>query len=83
MKSKILTVMGLIIIALATSIHVNMSVKNNYSFDMSLGNTESLAGCEVSSDPSKNTGICGSLTGGGGDACVNAYIGGPKCSGNY
>jgi len=83
MKSKILTVMGLIIIALVASFHVTMSVKNNYSFDMSLEKTESLAVCEVSSNWANNTGKCYSLLGGGGDSCVSVSVGiGPVCSGN-
>ena len=52
--------------------------------DLALADVEALAGCEVSSDPSKNTGVCSGDVNGSSEYCVKSssqWGGGPACSG--
>ena len=81
MKKRFLIGMGITGVALVTGFHVNLGIKKNNSFDVKLENVESLAVCEVSSNPSNNKGICAPVLGGG-DSCVALIFGGPACSGN-
>lgn len=49
-----------------------------------LADVESIAGCEISSNHSNNTGYCSGLVGGSGDSCVTSGSGSePRCSGNF
>lgn len=51
---------------------------------VALADVEALAGCEVSSDPSKNTGVCSGDVNGNREYCVKSssqWGGGPACSG--
>ena len=57
---------------------------SNAMSDLALANVEALAGCEVSSDPSKNTGVCSGDVNGNREYCVKSssqWGGGPACSG--
>ncbi|MDR2009051.1 MAG: hypothetical protein LBQ22_01035 [Bacteroidales bacterium] len=73
---------ALTIVAIAIS-NVSLNKAKN-SAHTSLLNIEALSGCEVSSDPSKNTGYCVKKTGSNEDVCVDSSSSGAvRCSGNY
>lgn len=58
--------------------------KSDVMSGVALADVEALAGCEVSSDPSKNTGVCSGDVNGSSEYCVKSssqWGGGPACSG--
>ena len=80
MRRKIFTGIGLIGIALVASIHGHIGMKNINSFYLALENIESLAGCETTSTPGGNWGICVGLLDSGGAACIHSIYE-PNCCG--
>lgn len=59
------------------------NLKTSLFFEVTLDDVEALAGCEVSSDMSKNKGICVEDVNNGQEYCVTGSIWGtgPSCSG--
>lgn len=85
MRKNILKVIMLIVVALFAGYNVYSSKVQVKSFlDTTLGDVEALAGCEVSSDPDKNVGVCVSDVDEIREYCAkktSIWGGGPECSG--
>ena len=85
MRKKILKLMMCTVVAVFASYNVySTKVQVNSFFDATLGDVEALAGCEVSSDPMKNVGICVSDVDGIREYCAkknSIWLSGPECSG--
>ena len=85
MKKIILKSMLFAAISVVASYNVYSSkVQVNSVFNTTLRDVEALAACEVSSDPSKNVGICVSDVDGVREYCAkkdNIWGNGPACSG--
>ena len=85
MRKKILKFMMFAAISVVASYNVYSSkLQVNSFFNTTLGDVEALAACEVSSDPSKNVGICVSDIDGMREYCAkkdNIWGNGPACSG--
>ncbi|CDC54081.1 unknown [Phocaeicola coprophilus CAG:333] len=81
MKKRRILLTCVTIVAIAA--YIQVSSDNHILTISDLESTEAIAGCEVSSDPSKNTGYCSKLKDGSDDACVSSGNGSEvRCSGN-
>ena len=82
MKNKIL-IFGLFSAISISGILYSTTRNSSMSF-LIMDDIEALAGCEVSSDASKNTGYCTTVKGSNEDVCANSGSGAEvRCSGNY
>lgn len=85
MRKNILKLMMFIAVALVASYNVYSSkVQVNSFLYTTLGDVEALAGCEVSSNPNKNIGICVSDVDEIREYCAkntSTWPSGPSCSG--
>lgn len=80
MKKRRILLTCVTIVAIAA--YIQVSSDNHILTISDLESTEAIAGCETSSDPSKNTGYCVPKLDGG-DACVTeAAHDAVRCSGN-
>ena len=81
MRKKSILFACIALIAIAA--YIQVSSDSHILAISELESTEAIAGCEVSSDPSKNTGYCSKLKDGSDDACVSSGNGSEvRCSGN-
>lgn len=85
MRKNILKATMVAVFAVVASYNVYSSKNQVAQFlDTTLGDVEALAGCEVSSNPDKNIGICVSDIDEVREYCAkknNVWGGGPACSG--
>ena len=83
MKKTILKVTLVAAFALFAGYNVYCTQQSGVVPDLTSADVEALAGCEVSSDSSRNTGICSGDVNGSREYCVTSssqWGGGPKCS---
>lgn len=84
MKKKIIRSVFVVAFAMVAGYNVYCSQKPAEMSDMALVDVEALAGCEVSSNSSNNTGICSKDVNTSKEYCVTSssqWGGGPQCSG--
>lgn len=84
MKMRFLKIGILTAFALVAGYNVCRIQKPTRMLDVELSDVEALAGCEVSSNSSSNTGICCKDVNTSREYCVTSssqWGGGPKCSG--
>lgn len=70
MKEKLIAVF--VIIVIIAGCNMFMLGQKKILFSMPLAGVEALAGCEVSANPSENTGYCTPILGGSGYACITS-----------